>query len=128
MAIEKSSPKNVLGQELKICCYHPKTGYYRDGYCRTDESDYGRHVVCAEMTSAFLEFSKQRGNDLLTPVPEFGFPGLHPGERWCLCALRWKEAYENQVAPPVILESCHESTLEIIPLEVLKNYATKSSH
>ena len=120
--------KNVLGERLYACCYAPKTGYFRDGYCRTDESDHGLHIICAEITASFLEFSKSRGNDLSTPRPEFGFPGLNPGDRWCLCALRWKEAWEENMAPPVILEACEETLLKIIPLEVLKKYAIKSSH
>ena len=86
--------KNVLGGMLQSCCHSPKTGYFRDGYCRTDDTDFGSHVICAEVTAGFLEFSKSRGNDLTTPRPEYNFPGLSPGDRWCLCALRWKEAFE----------------------------------
>ena len=120
--------KNVLGSQLQPCCFAPKTGYFRDGYCHTDESDPGQHTICAEMTAGFLNFSKEQGNDLSTPKPEFGFPGLMPGDRWCLCALRWKQAWEAGVAPPVILEACQESALELIPLEILKNYAVKAMH
>jgi len=117
--MHQQKSKNVLGTDLKACCNHPPTGYFRDGYCRTDESDRGRHVVCSILTKEFLEFSLSRGNDLVTPKPEFDFPGLNPGDRWCLCALRWKEAYDAGVAPPVELESTHESALELIPLEEL---------
>ena len=122
------SQKNILGRSLSACCYEPKTGYFRDGYCRTDKGDHGLHILCAEMTAGFLEFSRGRGNDLSTPRPEFDFPGLKPGDRWCLCALRWKEAWEKNKAPPVVLEACEETLLEIIPLEVLKQYAAKLSH
>ena len=120
--------KNVLGGELQSCCFAPKTGYFRDGYCRTDESDYGRHTICAEMTENFLLFTKEQGNDLSTPRPEFGFSGLNPGERWCLCALRWKEAWDAGMAPPVILQACEESALEIVSLEALKDHAIKATH
>ena len=112
--------KNVLGGALRSCCLSPKTGYFRDGYCRTDDNDVGKHVICAILTEAFLEFSKKVGNDLSTPRPEYGFPGLKEGDKWCLCALRWKQAWENNVAPLVILESCDESSLEIVPLHVLQ--------
>ena len=120
--------KNVLGSELESCCFSPKTGYFRDGYCRTDETDHGRHIICAEMTESFLSFSKEQGNDLSTPRPEFGFSGLKPGDRWCLCALRWKEAWEENQAPNVILEACEESALEIVSLEALKDHAIKAYH
>lgn len=120
--------KNILGGALQACCFAPKTGYFRDGYCRTDESDRGRHVVCAEVTDGFLRFSKERGNDLSTPRPELGFPGLKAGDRWCLCALRWKEAWEEGFAPSVILEACDESALESIPLEALQAHAIKAVH
>ncbi len=117
--------KNVLGGQLQACCYDPPTGYFRDGYCRTDESDQGRHVVCAEMTAAFLAFTHKQGNDLTTPRPASGFVGLKPGDRWCLCASRWLEAWENQVAPPVILVACDASALEVIPLSVLQAHAVE---
>ena len=120
--------KNVLGGTLEACCFAPKTGYFRDGYCRTDESDRGRHVVCAEVTESFLRFSKERGNDLSTPRPEFSFPGLKPGDRWCVCALRWVEALEEGLAPPVILEACEESALDVVPLEALQDHAIKALH
>jgi uncharacterized protein (DUF2237 family) len=120
-----NSKKNVLGGRLEACCLAPKTGYFRDGYCRTDESDQGRHVVCAEMTEDFLRFTKERGNDLSTPRSEFDFPGLQPGDRWCLCARRWKEAWQEGLAPLVILEACDERTLDVISLESLKKKALK---
>ena len=97
-AMEKA--KNILGTELQSCCTDPITGFFRDGYCNTNQMDKGMHVVCAIVTDAFLDFTKSRGNDLSTPRPEFQFPGLKSGDRWCLCALRWKEAYEEGVAPP----------------------------
>ena len=100
------------------------TGYFRDGCCRTDESDRGRHVICAEMTAEFLAFSKSRGNDLSTPRPEFGFPGLRPGDKWCLCALRWREALMAGAAPMVDLEATEESALEVVDLEDLMEFAS----
>ncbi len=115
--------KNVFGQELETCCTSPMTGFYRDGCCRTGPQDLGMHVVCVEVSEEFLEFSKAKGNDLSTPIPDFKFPGLKPGDRWCLCALRWKEAMENGMAPHIILTSTHESALEVISLEDLKKYA-----
>lgn len=118
--------RNVLGSNLKPCCQSPVTGFYRDGYCSTGEDDLGLHVVCVELTDEFLSFTKSRGNDLSTPNPAFGFPGLNAGDRWCLCAARWQEAFEAGVAPRVILESCHEAALDIIKLEDLKNYALES--
>ena len=115
--------KNVFGEELKVCCTSPMTGYFRDGFCNTDEHDHGSHVVCAVMTDDFLEFSKSKGNDLTTPRPEFNFPGLKEGDRWCLCALRWKEAYDAGVAPKVFLESCHLNSLNFVTKEQLAEYA-----
>ncbi len=115
--------KNVLGQELGTCCTSPMTGFYRDGCCRTGPQDLGMHVVCVEVSEEFLEFSKAKGNDLSTPIPDFEFPGLKLCDRWCLCALRWKEAMEKGMAPHVILTSTHESALEVISLEDLKKYA-----
>ena len=99
------------------------TGYFRDGYCRTDGSDFGVHIVCAEMTDEFLEFSRVAGNDLITPVPESMFPGLRAGDRWCLCVSRWKEAFEAGCAPKVLLESTHMSTIEFVSIEELKAHA-----
>ncbi|MBI2486701.1 MAG: DUF2237 domain-containing protein [Deltaproteobacteria bacterium] len=115
--------KNVFGAKLKTCCTTPMTGFYRDGCCRTGPEDLGLHVICAEMTEEFLEFSKFRGNDLTTPKPEFEFPGLKPGDRWCLCALRWKEALEDGIPPTVVLASTHESALKVVSIEDLKKYA-----
>lgn len=120
--------RNVLGEPLLPCCFDPKTGYYRDGYCNTADHDAGRHVVCAEMTAEFLSFSVSRGNDLSTPKPQFDFPGLKPGDRWCVCVLRWKQAYDAGVAPPILLESCHEKALEFVTLEELTEYAIHSHH
>jgi len=117
--------KNVFGELLQSCCKDPLTGYYRDGNCRTDASDRGRHTVCAVVTKEFLEFSKRRGNDLMTPRPEYQFPGLKAGNKWCLCALRWKEAFEAGVAPKVVLEATNEKTLEYIALTDLVKYAEK---
>ena len=114
---------NVLGTELRPCSYSPLTGYYRDGCCNTDMQDLGSHVVCTKVTQEFLEFSASRGNDLSTPRPEYRFAGLHAGDRWCLCALRWKEALHAGVAPLVILESTHAKALEFVTIEQLQEYA-----
>jgi uncharacterized protein (DUF2237 family) len=114
---------NVWGKELVPCSYDPLTGYFRDGCCHTDQDDHGTHVVCARVTQEFLIFSLQRGNDLMTPRPEYRFAGLAPGDRWCLCALRWKEALEAGVAPPVILDSTHIKALEVISLAQLQAHA-----
>lgn len=113
-------PRNVLGGALQACCFEPLTGFYRDGFCRTGSEDAGVHVVCAEMTDAFLEFSRSAGNDLSTPHPEWGFPGLVAGDRWCLCADRWREALDAGVAPPVVLASTHASALEFVALADLR--------
>ena len=122
----KNSPLNVLGMSLQPCCKKLKTGWYRNGSCETDESDTGRHVVCTVMTEEFLAFSKLAGNDLSTPRPEFSFPGLKEGDCWCLCALRWQEALEADMAPKVKLESCEKSALEVLELENLKAYAVET--
>ena len=114
---------NVLGTELLSCSFDPLTGFFRDGCCNTDVHDHGSHVVCAKVTAEFLAFSRSRGNDLSTPRPEYRFAGLQPGDRWCLCALRWKEAWEAGVAPPVVLESTHAKALEWIPLAALQAHA-----
>ncbi len=111
--------KNVLGSPLVACCHEPLTGFYRDGSCRTGPDDTGTHVVCAIMTTEFLQFTRTRGNDLSTPMPYYNFPGLKPGDRWCLCASRWREAYEHGFAPPVILEATHEKALEMLKFEWL---------
>ena len=114
---------NVLGEALAPCGLDPVTGFFRDGCCNTGYEDVGIHVVCAKMTREFLAFSKRRGNDLTTPAPGLGFPGLKPGDRWCLCAGRWKEALDAGVAPPVILQATHEEALAVVPLAVLKRHA-----
>ncbi|MEH1934820.1 MAG: DUF2237 domain-containing protein [Nostoc sp.] len=119
--------KNVIDGNLEVCCTSPMTGFYRDGFCRTGGQDFGSHVICAEVTSEFLEFTKSRGNDLSTPVPDFNFPGLKPGDRWCLCASRWQEALDAGVAPPVILSATHARALEVVSLDELKKYALTSS-
>lgn len=118
-----SSARNVLGGPLAPCCEDPVTGFYRDGYCHTGPQDVGSHTVCAHLTEAFLEFSLLRGNDLTTPRPEFDFPGLRPGDRWCLCIARWREALEAGVAPPVVLAATHEKALAVVTLEQLSRHA-----
>ena len=115
--------KNVLGEELEVCGSSPPTGFYRDGCCNTGPSDDGLHLVCAEITDEFLQFSTERGNDLITPIPEFGFPGLKAGDRWCLCVQRWKEALQAEVAPPVHLAATHISALEFVELDDLQPHA-----
>lgn len=114
---------NVLGTELASCCFAPITGFYRNGFCHTGERDVGLHTVCAKMTTEFLQFSVAKGNDLVSPMPEFGFPGLQPNDYWCVCALRWIEALDAGVAPPIKLEACHESLLQLVDLETLVQYA-----
>ncbi|HZY18719.1 MAG TPA: DUF2237 domain-containing protein [Ramlibacter sp.] len=114
---------NVLGTPLVPCSYDPLTGFFRDGCCQTDDQDHGTHVVCARVTREFLAFSLGQGNDLVTPRPEFRFRGLKPGDRWCLCALRWRQALEAGVAPPVVLESTHAKALEFVALEDLRRHA-----
>lgn len=115
--------RNVLGTDLQVCCTEPMTGFYRDGYCNTGGQDFGVHVVCAEMTAEFLEFTKAQGNDLSTPMPAYNFPGLKPGDCWCLCASRWQEAFEAGIAPPVKLEATHARALEVLSLAELKQHA-----
>ena len=114
---------NVLGTALVPCSFDPLTGYFRDGCCNTDETDGGSHLICARVTREFLAFSLQRGNDLSTARPEYRFAGLKPGDRWCLCAARWGEALAAGVAPPVILESCHEKALQFVSLADLTCHA-----
>ncbi len=114
---------NVLGGKLLPCSYDPLTGYLRDGCCSTDESDHGTHVVCARMTAEFLSFSLERGNDLITPRPEWRFAGLDPGDRWCLCVNRWKEALDAGCAPPVVLECTHVRALDFVGLNELQQHA-----
>lgn len=115
--------KNVLGEKLATCSMSPKTGFYRDGCCKTGANDVGTHTVCAIMTAEFLEFSRSRGNDLITPRPEFQFPGLKPGDKWCLCASRWREAFDQGCAPLVDLSATHERTLEFAALADLQRHA-----
>jgi uncharacterized protein (DUF2237 family) len=116
-------PKNVLGTPLISCCTDPVTGFYRDGFCQTGPQDLGAHVVCAKMTTEFLAFTASRGNDLSTPAPQYGFPGLEAGDYWCLCADRWMEAYKAGVAPSLVLEATHEKMLEWLPRSVLEEFA-----
>ncbi len=114
---------NVFGEPLQVCSCQPLTGFYRDGCCRTGVEDGGVHVICARVTAEFLEFSRSRGNDLITPNPVYSFPGLKPGDYWCLCAARWREAWEAGVAPPVNLAATHQAALNYVPLQVLQEYA-----
>ncbi len=115
--------RNVLGEPLTPCSDAPRTGFFRNGCCDTAPEDRGLHTVCVQVTAEFLQFSTMRGNDLSTPAPEHGFPGLRPGDRWCLCAARWLEAYENDKAPLVVLGATHEATLEVVPLDALTRFA-----
>ena len=119
--------RNVLGERLESCSDKPVTGFFRNGCCDTSAEDRGSHTVCAVMTAEFLAFSKARGNDLSTPVPEFGFPGLKPGDRWCLCAPRWQEAFEAGHAPRVVLRATHEGALDHCALADLKRFAVDLS-
>lgn len=114
---------NVFGEPLQSCSEDPLTGFYRDGCCNTSDADFGQHTVCVQVNQAFLEYSRFRGNDLTTPMEEFGFPGLKEGDRWCLCAVRWLEAYEHNMAPRVYLAGTHQRATEIIPLDLLKEFA-----
>jgi uncharacterized protein (DUF2237 family) len=115
--------RNVLGGELEPCSRDPLTGFFRDGCCNTGPEDLGLHIVCARMTRAFLEFARANGNDLVTPRPDYDFPGLKAGDRWCVCAGAWRQAYEAGVAPPVVLAATHEEALAVVPLELLKSVA-----
>lgn len=118
--------KNIFGEALKPCCTNPVTGFYRDGFCRTNKEDNGKHVVCAIVTEEFLQFSLHQGNDLITPRPAYLFPGLKPGDKWCLCALRWKEAFDAGCAPKVVLEATDERALEYIDINNLILHAEKN--
>ncbi len=120
---EDTTHKNVLGGPLEDCSHKPKTGFFRDGCCRTDDNDHGRHVVCTRVTEEFLAFSRGAGNDLSTPRPEYQFAGLKPGDCWCLCAMRWREAFEAGMAPPVRLTATHEAALRYVSLEDLTRHA-----
>ena len=114
---------NVFGEPLETCSERPMTGFFRDGCCNTGQEDTGSHTVCVEATREFLEYSRFRGNDLSTPMPRYGFPGVNPGDRWCLCAARWLEAYNSGMAPKVYLKRTHQRALEIVPLELLRKFA-----
>lgn len=120
------NPKNVLGTELLPCSYDPLTGYFRDGCCNTDASDMGSHLVCVRVTKEFLAFSSARGNDLVTPQPQHRFAGLKPGDRWCLCANRWLEAWAQGVAPRVVLEATHLNALGVVTLDQLQSHRLAS--
>jgi uncharacterized protein (DUF2237 family) len=122
--MSEPAPLNVLGGPLKPCSHNPTTGFFRDGFCRTCAEDTGGHTVCVEVTAAFLAYSQAMGNDLSTPRPEWQFPGLRPGDRWCVCAERWLEAYAAGAAAPVVLASTDSRALEIVPLEALQRHAT----
>ena len=117
---------NVLGTDLQSCCHDPITGWYRDGYCRTDSQDQGSHTVCIRVTQPFLDFSISIGNDLSTTRTEYSFPGLKPGDKWCLCAARWKEAYDEGKAPKVLLEATHERTLAIVSIDQLIEHSVRN--
>ena len=121
--VESAEARNVLGEALASCSTAPLTGFFRDGCCHTGPEDFGVHTVCCEVTADFLAFSKARGNDLSTPRPEFGFAGLKPGDRWCLCAARWQEAFAAGMAPRVVIQATHERTLEVCELDDLKRLA-----
>ena len=114
---------NIFDEPIEECCSNPITGYFRDGFCHTDSHDRGLHIICSFITDDFLSFSKARGNDLSTPRPEFNFPGLKEGDSWCVCAERWKEAYDAGVAPRVFLESCHLQALSFVTKEQLEEFA-----
>lgn len=122
MSLNPPPARNVYNEPLVPCSFDPLTGFFRDGCCKTNQEDVGTHVVCAIMTSDFLEFSRSVGNDLGTPHPEWNFPGLKPGDQWCVCALRWIEAYQAGAAPQVVLESTNFNALDLIPLDVLTEY------
>ena len=126
MDVDNRIELNVLGEPLESCCKSPMTGYFRDGFCRTDGTDFGQHLTCVVLTDEFLAFSKARGNDLSTPRPEYGFPGLKAGDRWCLCAERWTEALEAGVAPNLYLKSTHSKMLSLVQIEVLERYAIEN--
>lgn len=122
--MKKHPSLNVYGEKLEPCCENPMTGFFRNGCCDTCDEDHGSHTVCVEVTQSFLEYSRFRGNDLTTPIPAFGFPGLKPGDRWCLCAPRWLEAHQQGMAPRVFVTRTHQRALETIPLDLLKSFAT----
>ncbi|MBB3046580.1 hypothetical protein FHR99_000816 [Litorivivens lipolytica] len=121
--MDREESLNVFGEPLLPCSTDPVTGFFRDGCCNTSELDVGSHTVCVEVSQDFLEYSRFRGNDLSTPAPDFGFPGLNPGDRWCLCAARWLEAYQQDMAPRVYLTRTHQKALETVPLSILRQFA-----
>ena len=121
--MDTNNDQNVLGTELQTCCTSPMTGFFRTGLCVTGSQDRGTHVICAEITAEFLTYTKSQGNDLSTPVPGSSFPGLNPGDKWCLCATRWKEALEAGVAPPVDLAATHSTALKFVSLADLQQHA-----
>ena len=125
--MQKDESLNVYGEPMETCGEEPMTGFFRDGYCNTCAEDKGSHTVCVKVSDEFLDFSRQRGNDLSTPIPEFGFSGLKAGDSWCLCAARWLEAYKHGMAPRVHMMRTHKRALEIIPLELLKQFAADLS-
>jgi uncharacterized protein len=127
MSATKSTARNVLGDTLQPCCFAPRTGYFRDGFCHTIDHDHGSHTVCAIMTDAFLAFSKAQGNDLSTPRPEFDFPGLKAGDKWCVCVSRWEEAFVVGKAPRVVLEATHERALDVVSLDELRAHAVTTA-
>ncbi len=120
----KDESISVLGEPLELCGDNPITGFFRDSYCNTCEEDHGSHTVCIQASKEFLAYSKEKGNDLSTPMPQYGFEGLKAGDGWCLCAARWLEAYEDDAAPRVFLSKTHRRALEIVPLDLLKKFAT----
>tara|TARA_R110001592_G_scaffold160059_1_gene391989 strand:+ start:16752 stop:17138 length:387 start_codon:yes stop_codon:yes gene_type:complete len=121
--IKMDESVNVFGEKLIACSHDPLTGFFRDGCCNTNDQDFGSHTICIEASDSFLEFSRFKGNDLSTPVPQFGFAGLKAGDRWCLCASRWLEAHEQGMAPKVHLTRTHKKALEIVPMTILRQYA-----
>ena len=123
MFVARSDANNVLGEPLQLCCSAPRTGFYRDGFCHTGPEDFGAHVVCAQVTAEFLAYTQSQGNDLSTPQPAYGFPGLKPGDCWCLCAARWREARNAGAAPPINLAATHEAALQHISLAELQEHA-----
>jgi len=128
LTLSSASPaESITGEELEVCSTDPSTGWFRDGRCRTDENDRGIHVVCARVTAEFLEFSRSRGNDLVTPSPEHRFPGLEPGDQWCLCAARWREAQRAGRAPPVVPEATHRKALEVVSEETLRAHSVEAA-
>lgn len=123
ITMKESAPQNVFGEALQTCCTEPMTGYYRNGKCQTGNDDLGTHVACAVLSKEFLDFTKSKGNDLSTPIPAYDFPGLKPGDKWCLCILRWKEAYEAGVAPALDLKATNKKALEYVSMEILSDFA-----